>query len=326
MSASPSRSSPSKAVHLADVKPNLASLEVLEDVQPIINIPNTTPSSKPRRRAFLEFLDIVAKADFEPEDEYEYHLDESEGSLKDFIVNDDEVSYISDSEGSLGGLESEEENSDIVEVKADPEADLDADSDVMIEEAVSHPKIGRASGLDFLEEFYESDREVSDADDESDDLLDAIDDLTIAGKPEKGKSKPKKATKAPKWAIERVRIAQEVFDDLDKRVFDGQLGPNGAGAKIIWNKRLLTTAGTAQRKRQVTSSPLEMMAYDSRRQTGGEASWDLAIQLSEKVCTGEGKSPVEIVGSTDDPEQVLSTVAHEMCHCEFPLLTFYRTS
>jgi hypothetical protein len=249
MSASPSRSSPSKAVHLADVKPNLASLEVLEDVQPIINIPNTTPSSKPRRRAFLEFLDIVAKADFEPEDEYEYHLDESEGSLKDFIVNDDEVSYISDSEGSLGGLESEEENSDIVEVKADPEADLDADSDVMIEEAVSHPKIGRASGLDFLEEFYESDREVSDADDESDDLLDAIDDLTIAGKPEKGKSKPKKATKAPKWAIERVRIAQEVFDDLDKRVFDGQLGPNGAGAKIIWNKRLLTTAGTAQRKR-----------------------------------------------------------------------------
>jgi hypothetical protein len=239
----------SRQIYSADVKPDLASLEIMEDVKPTINIPTTTPSSKPRRRAFLEFLDTVAKAESEPEDEYEYHLDESEGSLKDFIVDDDEVSYISDLEGSLGGLESEEEDSDVVEVKADPEADSDADSDVMIEEAVSHPKIGRASGLDFLEEFYESDREVSDVDGESDDLSKLIDHLTIVGKPEKGKSKAKKAIKAPKWAIERVRIAQEVFDDLDKRVFDGQLGPNGAGAKIIWNKRLLTTAGTAQRKR-----------------------------------------------------------------------------
>jgi hypothetical protein len=246
VSASPSDDG---QIYSADVKPDLASLEIPEDVWPTINIPTTTPSSKPRRRAFLEFLNTVAKADSEPEDDYEYHLDESEGSLKDFIVDDDEVSYISDSEGSLGGLESEEEDSDVVEVKADPEADSDADSDVMIEEAVSHPKIGRASGLDFLEEFYESDREVSDVDGDSDGLSKAIDKLTIIGKPEKGKAKAKKATKAPKWATERVRIAQEVFDDLDKRVFDGQLGPNGAGAKIIWNKRLLTTAGTAQRKR-----------------------------------------------------------------------------
>ena len=234
--------------HSADVKPDLAALAIMQDVKPVINNPTTTPSSKPRRRAFLEFLDTVAKADSEPEDEYEYHLDESEGSLKDFIVDDDEVSYISDSEGSLREFDSEEENSDIVETKADPEADSDSDSEGMIEEAVSHPKFGRVSGLDFLENFYQSDREASEVDSDTDNLLDAIDDLTIAGKA-KGKGTAKKATKAPKWAIERVRIAQEVFDDLDKRVFDGQLGPNGAGAKIIWNKRLLTTAGTAQRKR-----------------------------------------------------------------------------
>ena len=231
------------------MKPDLASLESSEGIKPIFNIPTSTPSTKPRRRAFLEFLDTVAKADSETEDDYEYHLDESEGSLKDFIVDDDEVSYISESEGSLGALESEEEDSDIVEVKADPEADSDADSDVMIEEAVSHPKIGRASGLDFLEEFYESDREVSDIESEENGLSEAIGSLTIAGKSGKEKAKAKKGAKAPKWAIERVRIAQEVFDDLDQRVFDGQLGSNGAGAKIIWNKRLLTTAGTAQRKR-----------------------------------------------------------------------------
>jgi len=235
--------------HSPDVKPDLAALAIMEDVKPMINISTTTPSSKPRRRAFLEFLDTVAKAESEPEDEYEYHLNESEGSLKDFIVDDDEVSYISDSEGSLREFDSEEEDSDIVEIKADPEADSDADSEMMIEEAVSHPKIGRVSGLDFLENFYQSDQEASEVDNDTDNLLDAIDDLTIAGKPEKGKGKAKKATKAPKWAIERVRIAQEVFDDLDKRVFDGRLGPDGAGAKIIWNKRLLTTAGTAQRKR-----------------------------------------------------------------------------
>lgn len=47
------------------------------------------------------------------------------------------------------------------------------------------------------------------------------------------------------WEQDRVRIAQEVFDDLDKRVFERKLGSLGAGATIEWSKRLLTTAGTA---------------------------------------------------------------------------------
>lgn len=252
-SASSSHSSANGPDFLADVKPDLASLQVIEDVKPVISLQTTTPSSRPRRRAFLEFLDTVAKADSEPEDDYEYHLDESEGSLKDFIVDDDEVSFISDSEGSLRGFDSEEENSDIVEIKVDPGADSDGDSDMIFEEAVSHPKIGRASGLDFLEDCDVSEDEVLEIRSDLDDLSEAIDNITLAGKTGKGKTKAKKGDKAPKWAIERVRIAQEVFDDLDKRVFDGQLGPNGAGAKIIWNKRLLTTAGTAQRKRSVSS-------------------------------------------------------------------------
>jgi len=241
-----------EAVKHTDVKPDLYSLQIT-DVKPTIDkLPTTTPTSKPRRRAFLEFLDTVAKED-EPEDEYEYHLDESEGSLKDFIVDDDEVSFLSDSEGShRERFESEEENSDIVELKVDRPTqidDSDADSDILIEEAVSHPKIGRVSGLNFLE-FEESDQDLPDVESDTEDLLDAVDDLTIVGRPAgKGKATAKKGVKTPKWAIERVRIAQEVFDDLDKRVFDGQLGPDGAGAKIIWNKRLLTTAGTAQRKR-----------------------------------------------------------------------------
>jgi hypothetical protein len=251
---SPSGSSAGAHAQLEDEKPDTSAPQAMDDVKPVIgDLSHATPISRPRRRAFLEFLDTVAKADSEPEDDYEYHLDESEGSLKDFIVDDDEVSYISDSEGSGRAVESEEEDSDIVEVKVDRTvytSDADDDSDIMIEEAVSHPKIGRVSGLDFLNDLEYGDLEVSASEPEQDDLLNAIDNLTIAGKAAgKGTAKPKKAVKGPKWAVERVRIAQEVFDDLDRRVFGGQLGPDGAGAKIIWNKRLLTTAGTAQRKR-----------------------------------------------------------------------------
>jgi hypothetical protein len=74
VSASPSPR-PIEVSYSADVKPDLASLEVLGDVKPVINISATTPSSKPRRRAFLEFLDTVAQADSKSEDEYEYHLE-----------------------------------------------------------------------------------------------------------------------------------------------------------------------------------------------------------------------------------------------------------
>jgi hypothetical protein len=266
-----------------DIKP---SLETVEDIKPTIaSLIIATPSSKPRRRAFLDFLETVAKADTDPEDEYE--LNESEGSLKDFIVDDDQVSYLSDSEGSIRDMLSEEEDSDIVEVKVDRSHlhNSDGYSDIMVEEAVSHPRIGKAAGLDFLDDF-ESDGEVLDNEDE-DGLLDAIENLTIAT-PSTKANKGKKGAKAPKWAEERVRIAQEVFDDLDKRVFDNQLGAKGAGAKIIWNKRLLTTAGTAQRKRYAHLLFRVGVTDSSRRNPGGETSWDLAIQLSEKVCTGEG--------------------------------------
>lgn len=288
-SVSPS-SSVGSSSHSLDVKPDPSPTEDVEDVKPVIkSLPIATSNSKPRRRAFLEFLDTVAKSDSEAEEGYEYELNESFESLKDFIVGDDEVSYLSDSEDELRGLESEEENSDIVEVKVDASADSDADSEILIEEAVSHPKIGRVSGLDFLKDFDESDQDILGEGSDPDDISNTIDHLTLAEKPGKGKAKARKGVKAPKWAIERVRLAQEVFNDLDKRVFGGHLGPDGAGTKIIWNKRLLTTAGTAQRRRQVLPSVLPDRADDRRRQTGGETSWDLAIQLSEKVCTGEGE-------------------------------------
>lgn len=53
------------------------------------------------------------------------------------------------------------------------------------------------------------------------------------------------------WATERVRIAEELFDELDADVFKGRL--RGAGAKLEWNTRLLTTAGTATDKTWVST-------------------------------------------------------------------------
>ena len=47
------------------------------------------------------------------------------------------------------------------------------------------------------------------------------------------------------WEGERERIAQGIFAELNKKVFEGKL----EGTKIEWSKRLLTTAGTATSSR-----------------------------------------------------------------------------
>lgn len=228
-----------------------------------------------KRRAFLDFL---AKVDGdESEDEegiYDHDLSGSMGSLRDFIADDDEVDYQSGDNGT--GLDSDIEscasddngatrmpkfelNSDgeIYEATTHaPKIERDgsgSDSDIEIveEEAISRPKAGASAKPTLLAEFIDSDDDdILETSDVDDDLLSAVDKLHLEAKvSSSSKTKGKKPTKAPKWAMERVRIAQEVFDDLDKRVFEGRLGESGAGAKIVWNKRLLTTAGTAHRKK-----------------------------------------------------------------------------
>ncbi|WVF67624.1 hypothetical protein IAT40_002382 [Kwoniella sp. CBS 6097] len=102
----------------------------------------------------------------------------------------------------------------------------------------------------------------------------------------KGSTKADFSAKA--WAEERTRIADSIFKDLDQRVFEGKVGRSsgtGAGARIEWNKRLLTTAGVARSKR-ITKN--------------GQSKREFWIELSEKVLTGE--------------KQIINTVAHEMCH------------
>ena len=229
-----------------------------------------------KRRAFLDFLAKVDGAESEEEEAYQNDLSGSMGSLRDFIVDDDdEVDYQSGISGD--DVDSEmDDASDAVAVDRKPKLDmasdvevdeatshvpktelldLDSDSDIAIvkEEVVSRPRSAEATKPTIFAEFIDSDDDednLVEASDVDDILSSAIDKLDLeTGGSSRTRTKGKKAIKSPKWALERVRIAQEVFDDLDKRVFDSRLGDKGAGATIVWNKRLLTTAGTAHRKK-----------------------------------------------------------------------------
>lgn len=51
------------------------------------------------------------------------------------------------------------------------------------------------------------------------------------------------------WETYRVKVAQELFDELDRDVFDRKLGAAGAGATLEWSAHLRTSAGNANRKR-----------------------------------------------------------------------------
>jgi hypothetical protein len=51
------------------------------------------------------------------------------------------------------------------------------------------------------------------------------------------------------WEAYRVQCAQAFFDDLDRDVFEFRLGAEGVGATLEWSAHLRTSAGNAQRKR-----------------------------------------------------------------------------
>jgi hypothetical protein len=148
------------------------------------------------------------------QDFLEKYYDDSLGSLRDFIVDDDGND---DDEGrsAVGEHKAEESESDDLD-------DLDDDGHIL--------------------HFSPPPRKLA---------LPDLSGLTLeADSPPHSPARrniPKSTSKKFRkdWEQDRVRIAQEVFDDLDKRVFERKLGSYGAGATIEWSKRLLTTAGTA---------------------------------------------------------------------------------
>ncbi|KAF8531040.1 SprT-like family-domain-containing protein [Gautieria morchelliformis] len=88
---------------------------------------------------------------------------------------------------------------------------------------------------------------------------------------------PAKPKKASPEQLRLENYARTLFDELNTLIFGGGL----AETELVWNVRLLTTAGRAERKKQ------------------GKAL-KLTIELSTKVV--------------DSEERVRNTLAHEMCH------------
>ncbi|KAK8854558.1 hypothetical protein IAR55_003297 [Kwoniella newhampshirensis] len=205
---------------------------------------------------------------------YYYGDDDSYGSLRDFIVDDDEEDECLE----VGSSGAESDGFEIVDAPPSRKTQRreKRDDSRFDDQAILHysPPTKRPLILPELNRLV-----IASSDSEADT------EPALTTRRDKKDKSAKRGLSKREWAMERERIASEIFDDLDKRVFEEMLGAGGVNARVEWNNRLLTTAGVARSKR-VTKN--------------GETKKEHWIELSEKVLTGK--------------EQILNTVAHEMCH------------
>lgn len=213
----------------------------------------------------------------------ERYYDDSEGSLRDFIVDDEHEEEGLDSDDDLGD---DDDDDAVREISASGEDDL-GKVRPRNRPRCSYPAQSE-SEASFRDPAWDEESVGGDEEDDEDgavtewspgpsrprkrDPLLDFEALTLSDSDEDSagpsdtsspprskretskRSKAKTAAKKPSarmWAAERVELANGIFRDLDRKVFDKQLGPEGAGAKIEWSKRLLTTAGTASEPRFV---------------------------------------------------------------------------
>ncbi|WVW85340.1 hypothetical protein I302_107378 [Kwoniella bestiolae CBS 10118] len=249
--------------------------------------PSITRKAK-RKPAALRFIEDQAYDHTDSEEEAYEEEEDTLGSLRDFIVDDD---YDSTSEEGCSGTNHGDEESDMEEItRSGSEEESDGFEVLSSPPRPSTKPRSRTPvslGLGDLPDI--SELVIASSDSDSDSASDLDVDVKGKGKrrniiANKGRSdKSQFSNKA--WAEERKRIANSIFRELDQKVFDNKLGMSGVGARVEWNNRLLTTAGVARIKK-VTKN--------------GESKKDYWIELSEKVLTGE--------------KQIINTVAHEMCH------------
>ena len=103
------------------------------------------------------------------------------------------------------------------------------------------------------------------------------------------------------WDVRKKKMAQEFLDELDKTIAEGKISEMAAatgGIQIIWNKKLKTTAGRANWKRE----KIRDLQPDKSTRTWFKHTAN--VELAEKVI--------------DDEVKLINVVAHEFCHlCNF---------
>ncbi|EIW68420.1 hypothetical protein TREMEDRAFT_63589 [Tremella mesenterica DSM 1558] len=245
---------------------------------------------KTKRSAKSIFIDQSASDDCGNLDD---DPNESLGSLRDFIVDDDVIEYASSSDELESppprrkgkGGSSRRPVREVIDLVDDSDDDVPP-SFLEYNSAVKEEEEGEEDETEDILYYSPPPKKTIEVD------LPDLSSLTIDDTPPKSKkhnlpeSQSSKKPGRRAWPSEREGIARKLFKELDKKVFDSRLGPDGADAQIEWNKRLLKTAGQAHTTRERLADGTKVSKYK--------------ITLSEKVLTGE--------------EQILNTVAHEMCH------------
>jgi len=109
----------------------------------------------------------------------------------------------------------------------------------------------------------------------------------------------------------RNELAQNFLTELDETITNGQiakLAEETGGVKIVWTKRLNTTAGRAQWKRETVTKCIPQPDGSLALQYRHHAS----IELAEKVI--------------DDDDRLLNVIAHEFCHLANFMISGIRTN
>nr|ODN94420.1 hypothetical protein L204_04551 [Cryptococcus depauperatus CBS 7855] len=252
--------------------------------------PSTSTASRKAKMEIKQVIDLTTSDDDEELSENQgvgaktyYDFDDSYGSLKDFIVDDSdgdnytEASSTSQDDSNddafdlISGLRTIEK---VLDSSGEEERTMEKEWDAHNNDILHYSPPRRPLVLPNFEALAIASGSSSDSNSEP--------PLNKKFRQVKTPSKSLAGFSKKEWASVRVKIAQTVFDDLDTRVFESKLGTKGVGARIMWNNRLLTTAG---------------MARMSLKEAQSKEHW---IELSEKVLTGE--------------ERIKNTVAHEMCH------------
>lgn len=135
---------------------------------------------------------------------------------------------------------------------------------------------------------------------------DSIDNDNTVSSPKKSPVKKDKAALAAKKGFLETRhaIADSFLKELDDTLTHGQIAEITAstgGVKIIWSKKLVTTAGRAHWRREAVRSMLSSSTAGSAIAKPAIAySHHASIELAEKVI--------------DDTQRLLNVLAHEFCH------------